>query len=100
MNKKFASNDWKNYIPKPICEDFPEYNAFYEKELDNWSVHPKELDNRSASSLPQLKMKFNHVIKEYCVRNKKTPKSLSFKAIVIESFNQSKESYVFMTNLK
>lgn len=76
-----------------------EYNAFYEKELDNWSIYPKEF-NRSASSLPQLKMKFNHVIKEYCVRKKKTPKSLSFKAIVIESFNQSKESYVFMTDLK
>mgnify|MGYP003295652890 CR=1 FL=1 len=76
-----------------------EYNAFYEKELDNWSIYPKEF-NRSASILPQLEMKFNHVIKEYCVRKKKTPKSLSFKAIVIESFNQSKESYVFMTDLK
>ncbi len=31
MIKHFGDNNWKDYIPKPVCEDYPEFNELYEK---------------------------------------------------------------------
>lgn len=39
MDKKFGSSNWKDYIPQPICEEFPEYNEFYEKAWESAFRH-------------------------------------------------------------
>ena len=39
MKKDFKTNHWKNYLPIPVCEQFPQYKEFYEKAWDLARAH-------------------------------------------------------------
>lgn len=43
MNMKFDLENWKDYIPRPVCEDFPEYNSLYEKAWELAFEHIKDI---------------------------------------------------------
>ena len=43
MEKHFGDKNWKNYIPKPICEDYPEYNELYIKAWELAFDHVKDI---------------------------------------------------------
>lgn len=48
MEKNFRSADWKKYIPRPLCEEHPEYEAFYDKAWELARAHV-----RSIPGMPQ-----------------------------------------------
>ena len=31
MSNNFGAKNYKEFIPKPVCEAYPQYNEFYEK---------------------------------------------------------------------
>lgn len=43
MKEKFGTTDWKAYIPEPVCEQHPEYNAFYIKAWELAFDHIKSI---------------------------------------------------------
>ena len=44
MNKNFNTNNWKDYIPLPDCEQFPEYESFYMNAGELAREHVKNID--------------------------------------------------------
>lgn len=44
MMKDFNALNWKDYIPLPICEQFPEYEDFYWKAWELAHEHVKHID--------------------------------------------------------
>lgn len=46
--KDFLTKNWKEYLPKPVCEECPEYEAFYMKAWELARAHVKEI-----SGMPQ-----------------------------------------------
>ena len=44
MMKNFNEKNWKDYIPKPVCEQHPEYFSFYEKAWELARDHVKFID--------------------------------------------------------
>ena len=44
MQKKFSSKKWKDYLPQPVCETFPEYNEFYIKAWELAREHVKFIE--------------------------------------------------------
>ncbi len=45
MFKDFATNDWRKYVPIPVCEDYPEYQEFYNKAWELARDHVKHIDD-------------------------------------------------------
>lgn len=43
MKKIFGDKNYKDYIPKPICEDYPEYNELYLKAWELAFDHVKDI---------------------------------------------------------
>lgn len=43
MNRCFASPDWRDAIPQPICEEHPEYTALYHKAWELAFAHIKDV---------------------------------------------------------
>lgn len=43
MKGKFGCTNWKEYIPIPICEEYPEYNEFYMKAWELAYEHIKDV---------------------------------------------------------
>ncbi len=43
MKKDFCTKNWKEYLPIPVCEEFPEYEEFYRKTWELAHDHVKEL---------------------------------------------------------
>ena len=43
MEKNFYAADWKNYLPKPMCEAHPEYAAFYERAWELVREHVRDI---------------------------------------------------------
>ena len=48
MKKNFTASDWESYIPLPVCEENPEYEAFYKKAFSMAHDHIK-----SSPGMPQ-----------------------------------------------
>ena len=48
MQKKFGTSDWQNYIPMPICEDYPQYCEFY---LKAWELAFRQM--KDIPGMPQ-----------------------------------------------
>ena len=44
MAKNFGAKNYKDYIPKPVCEAYPHYNEFYEKAWEIAFDHVKFID--------------------------------------------------------
>lgn len=44
MKKIFAEKKWKDYLPQPVCEEFPEYKEFYLKAWELAREHVKFID--------------------------------------------------------
>ena len=44
MEKNFLAQNWKDYLPRPICEEFPEYQEFYEKTWELARSHVKSIE--------------------------------------------------------
>ena len=44
MEKDFKSSDWERYIPKPVCEEFPQYSDFYKTAWTLAREHVKYID--------------------------------------------------------
>ena len=49
MKKNFSDPNWKQYLPRPICEDQPEYEAFYRKAWELAHDHVKEIPGMPQS---------------------------------------------------
>lgn len=45
MEKDFISSDWRRCVPVPVCEDFPEYEEFYNKAWELVRSHVRSIDN-------------------------------------------------------
>jgi hypothetical protein len=43
VKKNFSAHDWEAYLPLPVCEDTPDYEAFYKKAWQLARDHVKEL---------------------------------------------------------
>ncbi len=43
MKKDFKTQAWKNYLPQPVCDAFPQYQEFYQKAWDLARDHVKEV---------------------------------------------------------
>ena len=43
MNKFFGAENYKDYIPNPICSEHPEYNDIYEKAWELAFAHIKDI---------------------------------------------------------
>jgi len=41
--EKFGCSDWKKYIPHPICEEYPQYEKFYNKAWEIAFAHIKDI---------------------------------------------------------
>lgn len=41
--KNFTDIHWRDYLPKPICEDFPEYEEFYKKAWEIAHDHVRDI---------------------------------------------------------
>ena len=46
MKKRFDAQDWKNYVPIPVCEQFPEYEELYWKAWELAGAHVKSINGR------------------------------------------------------
>lgn len=44
MKKRFDAQDWKNYVPIPVCEQFPEYEELYWKAWELARAHVKSIN--------------------------------------------------------
>ena len=44
MKRNFGGENWREFIPIPICEDNPEYSEFYEKAWELAYAHIKSID--------------------------------------------------------
>ena len=44
MTQQFGSSRWREYIPVPICEAYPEYNELYMKAWELAYAHIKHID--------------------------------------------------------
>ena len=49
MKKIFNASNWREYIPQPICEEFPEYSEFYNKTWDLARDHVREIKGMPQS---------------------------------------------------
>ena len=49
MNKNFNTSKWKEYIPLPVCEQFPEYESFYFKAWELSRAHVKSIEGMPQS---------------------------------------------------
>ena len=49
MKKDFLKENWKDYLPQPVCEEFPEYAAFYDKAWEIARAHVKEIPGMPQS---------------------------------------------------
>lgn len=43
MEKNFKATDWKRYLPLPVCEAHPEYEAFYHKAWELARDHVRDI---------------------------------------------------------
>ena len=43
MNKNFNAENWEAYLPKPVCEEFPEYEEFYKKAWELAHAHVRDI---------------------------------------------------------
>ncbi len=43
MKKNFTSADWQKHLPRPVCEEHPEYAAFYDKAWDLAHDHVRDI---------------------------------------------------------
>ena len=43
MKKNFRAENWKEHIPVPVCEDFPEYEAFYNNAWELAHTHVRDI---------------------------------------------------------
>ncbi len=43
MGNKFGCANWEDYIPQPICDDFPQYSEFYKKTWELAYNHIKNI---------------------------------------------------------
>ena len=41
--KKFTNNNWKDYLPQPVCDEFPEYQKLYSKAWELAHTHIKDI---------------------------------------------------------
>ena len=48
MEKNFRASDWEKYLPIPVCEEHPEYEAFYKRA---WSLAHDHV--RDIPGMPQ-----------------------------------------------
>ena len=44
MKKDFNASNWKDYLPLPVCEQFPEYESFYLKAWELAHNHVKNIE--------------------------------------------------------
>ena len=44
MKKNFTAPDWEKYLPLPVCEENPEYEAFYKKAFTLAHDHIKSIE--------------------------------------------------------
>lgn len=44
MKKNFFETDWKKYLPRPVCEDHPEYDMLYQKAWELAHDHVKHIE--------------------------------------------------------
>ena len=44
MKKDFNTTSWKNYVPTPVCDAYPNYEAFYWKAWELARAHVKSID--------------------------------------------------------
>jgi len=49
MKKDFYAKDWKNYLPRPVCEAHPEYNELYDRAWELARDHVKTLEGMPQS---------------------------------------------------
>ena len=49
MKKHFGCQNWKSYIPRPVCEDFPQYGALYDRAFEIAHDHVKEIKGMPQS---------------------------------------------------
>lgn len=49
MKKTFHASNWREYLPQPICEEFPEYSEFYNKTWELVRQHVKEIEGMPQS---------------------------------------------------
>lgn len=45
MKKDFTAKNWMEYLPQPICEEFPQYENFYKKAWELAHDHIREIPN-------------------------------------------------------
>ncbi len=43
MQKNFQAPDWEKYLPRPVCEEHPEYEEFYQKAWDLARTHVRDI---------------------------------------------------------
>ena len=44
MEKNFKAKDWESYLPEPVCEQFPNYGAFYKKAWEIARGHVRDIE--------------------------------------------------------
>ena len=49
MEKNFRASDWKHHIPQPICEEHPEYEAFYNRAWELVREHARDIPGMPQS---------------------------------------------------
>ena len=43
LKKNFTASDWKRYLPRPICEEYPEYEELYDKAWELARAHVRDI---------------------------------------------------------
>ncbi len=49
MKKNFFDSDWEKYLPRPVCDDHPEYDVLYKKAWELAHDHIKFIDGMPQS---------------------------------------------------
>lgn len=49
MNKSFNTPDWEKYIPRPICDEHPDYAELYKKAWELARAHVKKINGMPQS---------------------------------------------------
>ena len=49
MEKNFKAQDWKKYLPRPICTDRPEYETFYNRAWELAHDHVRDIPGMPQS---------------------------------------------------
>ena len=49
MEKNFKAKDWKKYLPLPVCEEHPEYEAFYKRTWEITHDHVRDIPGMPQS---------------------------------------------------